>query len=94
MPLTKKRLFIGSGRNRSGEEVGGAFQDAGGEDDAGAAVVKGDGEGEDAPGEGLVGEAGVKEEAAPGAVDVGLASLRDGAEDFVPIFGYGLEYVK
>ena len=68
-----------------GEIVGGAggrlAEDAGGEDCAAAVVVEGDGEGEDAPGEALLLGFGLIEEAAAGAVDVGLAAVADGLED-------------
>jgi hypothetical protein len=71
-------LMLGVGPEDGGGAVaedGGALEDAGGEDHAGAAVVQSDGEGEDAPGEGLAGIVGLEEEAAAGAVDVGLAGL-------------------
>jgi hypothetical protein len=71
-----------------GEEVGGAgcfFDDAGGEDHAAAVVVQCDGEGEDAPGEVLLLWPGGGEQAALGAVDVGLASEADGLDDVAPV---------
>jgi hypothetical protein len=71
-----------------GEKVGGAwsfFEDAGGEDGSAAVVVEGDGEGEDGPGELLLVGAGLIEETAAGAVDVGLAAVAYGLDDFAPV---------
>jgi hypothetical protein len=70
----------------SGEESRISFQDAGSEDDAGTPVVQRDRKGQDAPGKGLGGGIiGLEEEAAPGAIDVGLAGFRHGAQDLVPV---------
>jgi hypothetical protein len=80
-----------------GEEVGGAwgfFEDAGGEDSSAAVVVERDGEGEDAPGELLLVGAGMVEQAAAGAIDVGLAAVADGLDDFVPVAHDGLQLLK
>src|SRR6266702_738319 len=71
------------------EEGWGAFQDAGGEDYPGAAVVEGDGEGKDAPTGAWAGVRREEEEAAAGTVNVSLAGLGDVAQDFHPVDGGG-----
>jgi len=52
--------------------------------------MEGDGECEDAPGELLLVGTGVVEESATGAIDVSLAAMADGLDDFVPVAHEGL----
>jgi hypothetical protein len=88
---------LGRSRLEEGEEVGGAwgfFEDAGGEDGSAAVVMERDGEGENAPGELLLVGAGMIEQAAAGAIDVGLAAVADGLDDFVPVAHDGLQLLK
>jgi hypothetical protein len=69
----------------SGEGCGGAVEDACGEDNSVAVVVKSDGKGEDAPGKVLLVWLWNVEQAPVSAVDVGLAGVGDGLDDVAPV---------
>jgi hypothetical protein len=86
-----------SGALEEGEEVGGAwgfFEDARGEDGSAAVVVERDGERENAPGELLLIGTRLVEEAAAGAVDVGLAAVTDGLKNLAPVAHDGMKLLK
>ena len=78
----------------SGGEGGGAFEDTSGEQNSGARVVEGDREGQNAPGGILLSCTGKSEQAAPGAIDIGLTGLSNGAQHIAPVPHEGRHLVE
>src|ERR1019366_4162843 len=68
-------------RTASGKHGWRPLEDAGGQDNAGTAIMQRDGEGEHAPGKALPAGIGVQEQVPPRAVDVRLTRFRDVPKD-------------